>query len=127
MEWEDELLKVLEIEELQNLLPEESKFLFPMSADHEGDIYITYQLIDENSSFRSGDKGEVITGYTVQIDLNSKKRDKRYRDIVKKIKKICKNADWIKGAIFEDKEEEAELYFICMRYKFNLITEGYNE
>lgn len=123
MEWEDEVLKMLEVEELQSLLPEESKFLFPMSADHEGDIYITYQLIDEREAFRTGDKGEVITAYTVQIDLNSKRRDKRYRDIVKKIKNICKYAGWVKGAIFEDKEEEADLYFICMRYKFNLITE----
>lgn len=120
---------MLEVEEITSMLPKESRFLFNTTARNEGNTYIVYRLIEEVPGFKTAE-GEIITNYTIQIDLNSDKRDLNYRKLIKKIKELAKMAGWEKGAIFEDREtkeqEKIDIFFICLRYHFSLITGGVN-
>lgn len=120
MGWENEVLKVLEVDEIISMI--EDKVLFHIEASNNSDRYITYRLINEKASYSTGTDNELITKYTVQIDVNSIKRDKIYNDLIKKIKELAKLNKWIKGAVFEDKDLETGIFFYCLRFDFNLLN-----
>lgn len=120
MRWEEEVLRVLEVSEITEVLPD--KLLFHISARNNSDMYVTYRLINERPAYKTGINNEMITTFTIQIDVNSKKRDKIYKNLVELIKSLAKSQNWIKGAVFEDEDLETGIFFNCIRFDFNLIN-----
>lgn len=110
--------KILSDEALIKLLPDGK--VFKIKASERSRVpYVTYFFYDEAGSFFSEGK-EVRTKLYLQIDINS---NSDFTEIEKAIRKIARENNWSKGAIYEDIDPDTNLMFKCMRFSFELNTE----
>lgn len=76
--------------------------------------YITWQLLEENSELCANDD-DLFSVCPLDIDIYS---DKNYLNIIKKIKEIMKENDWVwSGNSSEMLDDDTELYHITCSFE----------
>lgn len=118
MSYQKYVNQVLSDERLIDLLPNKRVYRLKAASDFKVP-YVTYLFYDEKVSFSAEGK-ERITKYYIQIDINS---SSDFTEIEKAIRKIARENNWSKGAIYEDIDPDTNLMFKCMRFSFELNTE----
>ena len=88
-------------------------------ADNAAAPYVVYQFYDERNVL-SAEGREVVTRYSIQIDIYSKSD---YTNLEAVLKETLGAAGWFKRSVFEDYDDKTKLFFKAMRYEFDIIQD----
>lgn len=109
---EERIRKILLSESVNSLIGENVYLL--KAPDNTVAPYIEYEVISENGSLYAENE-ELYTTYMVQIDIFS---EGNYKELVKEIKKVMKDNNFLKefgGSLYEEK---SKLFHYVLRFNY---------
>lgn len=109
---EEKIRKILLSESVNDLIGNNIHLL--KAPDNTVAPYVEYEVISENGSLYAENE-ELYTTYTVQIDIFS---EGNYKELVKEIKKVMKENNFLKefgGSLYEEK---TKLFHYILRFNY---------